>query len=215
MAKFLFLSIYKNITNCCQWYSIYNPRISLFGGEEEEVSNIEYKYYISDDYIKNKKVEIAYWKWQKEGAPKLTKEDIEEKYSLFNEYEKQLFKGIAIDINNLNSRNKEMADMFKTLMKNGDIDQEILTALMKERYEMTEYQRVTLPLVATLDVLTKYFAVLSTFSGPSSLPSIGKVGTYISKLTSAKASILASRISVVYAELHPGRWLMQAGKLFF
>jgi hypothetical protein len=60
----------------------------------------------------------------------------------------------------------------------------------------------------------KYCVVLSVFSGPSSLPSMGKVGTYVAELTGAKAANLASKISVTFAELQPGQWLMRTGKLF-
>ncbi|HKK63084.1 MAG TPA: hypothetical protein VJ951_10995 [Bacteroidales bacterium] len=187
----------------------------LFAWAQDEEEGA-YKYWISDDYIQNKKVELAYWKWQEDGAPELTMEEIEEKYFsiAMNDYQKKLFHGIATDVANLKSRDKESAEMFKVLVEEGNIDAETLTALIKERHALAEYYRTVVPLIATGDILMKYCAVLSVFSGPSSLPSMGKVGTYIAELTGAKAANLASKISVTYAELQPGRWLMQAGKLF-
>jgi hypothetical protein len=104
--------------------------------------------------------------------------------------------------------------MFKVLVEEGNIDAGTLTALMKERHALAEYYRNTVPLIAYSDILIKYCAILSVFSGPSSLPSMGNVGTYIAELTGAKAANLASKISVTFAELQPGQWLMRAGKLF-
>ena len=187
----------------------------LFGflADEDEGA---YKYSIYDDYIQNKKVEIGYWKWQKNGAPNLTMEKIDEEYFSIpmNEYQKELFHGIATDIANLKSRDKESAEMFKLLVEEGNIDEEILTILIKERHELAEYCRTVVPLIATANILMKYCVVLSAFSSPNALPSMGKIGTYMAKLTGAKAANLASKISSTFAELHPGEWLKHAGKLF-
>lgn len=187
----------------------------MFAWSQDEEEGA-YKYWIADDYIQNKKVEIAYWKWQNDGAPKLTIDEVENEYfsNSMNDYQKRLFHGIATDIANLKSRDKESAEMFKVLVEEGTIDGEILTVLIKERHELAEYHRTVVPLLATGDILMKYCVVLSVFSSPSSLPSMGKVGTYIAELSGAKAANLASKVSVTFAELQPGQWLMRTGKLF-
>ena len=198
-----------------QWDLIHDPEGVLFAWTEE-VEEGAYKYWISDDYVQNKKVEIAYWKWQDDGAPELTMEEVEERYFSIsmNDYQKKLFHGISTDIANLKSRDKKSAEMFKILVEEGNIDAETLTALIKERHALTEYHRTVVPLLATGDILMKYCAILSVFSGPASLPPMGKVGTYIADLSGVKAANLASKITVTFAELQPGQWLMQTGKLF-
>jgi hypothetical protein len=198
------------------WDAIHDPEKVLFAWTEEEEEGA-YKYSIADDYFQNKKVEIAYWQWQKSGAPRLTIDEIDKKYFSsvpMNKYQKDLFQGIAADVANLKSKDKESSEMFKVLVEEGNIDAGTLTALMKERHALAEYYRNTVPLIAYSDILIKYCAILSVFSGPSSLPSMGNVGTYIAELTGAKAANLASKISVTFAELQPGQWLMRAGKLF-
>ena len=198
-----------------QWKLAQDPQKILFAWAQKEEEGA-YKYTIADDYLQNKKVEIAYWKWQKDGAPKLSWKEIEKKYFsiTMNEYHYSLFHGIKTDNANLKARDKQSYNMFKLLIEEGYVDAEVLTALIKERHELAEYYRTSTSLIAFSDILMKYCTVLSIFSGPTALPSIGKVGSYIAKLTGIKGANLASKISVTYAELQPGQWLMRAGKLF-
>nr|MDA3906526.1 hypothetical protein [Bacteroidales bacterium] len=197
-----------------QWEAIHNP--AIIGKKFQSDEDGAYQYYISDNFIQNKKVEIAYWEWQKDGAPELTWEEIEEEYFTLtmNNYQKSLFHGIATDIANLKSRDAESAEMFQVLVEEGNIDEEILTTLIKERHELAEYYRVVVPLLQTADILTKYCVVLSIVTGPSNLPAMGAVGGHIAKLTGAKALSLGRMAYVTFAKLQPGKWLALSGKLF-